>query len=367
MTSFTDSAIGRVTDSSAPTGKPSHQAAEPVSLEGSSPPGSGAPAFQPIANPEKRFAYSRLHRPMMRSGSQRLAELADEYERAIEFWNATATVEDDDRETAERRSEGEVAVTHASRVLRELEQMIQAIPAMNLRDLGLKARVVSWADRMAWSENEQQGLCNLADDVLLLAGMDRIRATDFEFAQLLPSYTGPERYSEAPAAMQPDAPSSGFGRAKPSTELERLATEYAAAADQLKAFDLADAKPKLDSLAKAKFQRLWNEAHDRVTAIEASATYIEATSAKDALFQTILAFGEVDSLHACANAVEGSETSITADVLSYRLDRLLYSIRGVLERRGCQATNGADATRWQPRTIRSGASGLRRFSGKPGR
>lgn len=302
-------------------------------LAGSSAPTGAAPHVIPLGSDPKKdpIGLGRLRRPMMRSAKERLAELVDEYDRAIDFWNATGNAEDDQERPAEERDQCEIASVQATRILAELQQMIQALPASDLHDLGLKARAVSWSERMAWEEGREPGLCNLVEDILLLAGMDRIRPTDFPFADLLPGYTGPARYSAAADAVQSDVSPPSLGARVPTTLLERLAQEYAAAADRLHAFDLADAKVELDTVADTKYERLWNEAHEQISAIEASATYLEATSAKDALFQTILAFDAVDGLHACANAVEGSEDPVLTDTLYRRLERLLYSIRGVLE------------------------------------
>ncbi len=307
-------------------------------LRGFSPSTGEAPKFEPIAS--QHDDYRILDRPMMRSTSERLAELVGEYQRTILFYNAASSAEDNAEDgTSKERPSG--AVAHAARVLKELESAIEALPAASIYDLGLKARVVSWSTADLWDtpDCDEHGARNLVDNVLILAGMDRILRKDFEFSELLPGYAGPPRYDDglADIAGGPDQSIS-----QPATELEKLSADFLLAVRRHSQLDLAivgqegKGRPSLAA-------RMDNQS-DRISMIEERASFLKANSAREALFQIALAHNEMDNVYSWVGVEPEQLDKLAADRAFRSVGRLLYSIRGVLEKvAGVSADSLTDA------------------------
>lgn len=301
-----------------------------VSMTGSSPPGDGEPVFEPMAAQAfDDIGYSILRRPVYRSTSERLAELCAEHARTVDFYNACTNAEDNADHGSDAEEVAKKATEHSMRMLAECEGMIEALPCCSIHDLGLKARVVSW-DCAEWWDGDQdvpkKSARKLIDDVLAVAGIDRVRRSDFAFSHLLPGYTGAPRHLETPE-VSPQSPKPVFpatGRA----ELEQLATEYKTAIELHRVYDKRSISEK-GTLHHDKIEKAKGAEYDCISAVQARASFIRASSAREALFQLLLLDGDIDSLGDWVDP-DGLGT-LKTDVLTGRIKRYLSSIRGVLE------------------------------------
>ncbi len=295
-------------------------------LTGSTPPGNGTPTFRPAADqPTTPAPDLDLGRPpvhLFRTPEQRLLDLNVAYDRAVLFWYATGSAEDA-ANTDEERKIVRTADEHANRILAEIQDEVQSIPARTLREIGLKARILTWSQADWWTENaagDTRPACNLIDDILAAAGLDRIPRRDFEFRALLPGYAGPARFAKPES---PAAPPLATDR-QPATELQRLAGEMRRADREHERYDSIGS----DQQSRDEKERA-DHAWDQLRTLEQHASHLEATSLQDGLVQIALAAGRVEELWAY---VSGEPRDQHAAGGVYRsLHRLLYSIRGALE------------------------------------
>ena len=178
--------------------KPDTTAASGVhQLTGSSPSTGTAPRFDPLATgcTVSGYKMARFPNRVMRSPEQRLEDLNAQYDSALHFYEVTGDVEDAVSDDAAKEN-AEHASAHAVRILSEIQEAAYGIPATTIRMLGLKTRIMSGAKHTWWdptADDQDRDARVLIEDILALAGMDRIHSRDFEFSDLLPGYAGPEK------------------------------------------------------------------------------------------------------------------------------------------------------------------------------
>lgn len=165
--------------------------AEIHTLTGSSTPGVDAPAFASVAAASPLASQS-----IFMTTEQRLLDLNGQYDRAIDFWDAEADA-------------GILTRGHGGRILNEIAAAAYAIPSQSLRDIALKARIVSWNLMSLWDptvrlDDTDAPLKMLIDDVLALGGVDRIRGREEPFEELLPSFK-PVQAARLHQVREPDA------------------------------------------------------------------------------------------------------------------------------------------------------------------
>ncbi len=191
--------------------------------------------------------------------------------------------------------------------------MIYAIPASSMHDLGLKARVLSWDQAEWWDGSEidvQYGARDLVDDILNLAGMDRIRRSDSPFSYFLPGYAGPPQHVTQVVRQRPS------NSVECETDLQRLGRKYQDFIDQ---FRVLDERKLSDSAAAIRLEKTRDCMHD-------AASYLRCKSVEDAMFQLVLVSQDVAL--AAGNDADDEVCSSSED----RAQRLLYSIGEYLEK-----------------------------------
>ncbi len=209
----------------------------------------------------------------------------------------------------------------AVRMLAECEALITGIPARSVHDLGLKAYAITWNNAEWWTspgDGDSEPLArNLVDDILALAGFDRIRKAGETFQDAMPGYAGPPRFVEN-AQPAPSRPGPVSPAREPTSELQRLSADLIRT---LRAHNNLDGTINRESPVGDwpidRRDMLW----DRVQAIQVQASHLEAQSLQDALFQVVVAYDVVSELYHLVELCAGPP--VPDAIVEAALDRIV--------------------------------------------
>lgn len=297
---------------------------EPISLTGSSAPTGIAPDFAPIAH--QPSPMTTWPNQLVRTPEQRLVDLNQEYERALDFHDAADAAQDAAESESEAKRVAANAMAHAERIMAEIRDAAYLIPAGTIREAALKARIMSHDKAFFWDtgvSEQDADVRVLIEDVLALGGLDRLRRRDTAFAAILPGYSGPERQPAvtgvAPTATQPCVKWSD------ASTIENLARKFA----QLDCRKIALQRD--EDADVGVLDNLKREAQARALSIEMdhlrfAASYMEIQTPLDAMFCVIQAWSDMDVMASCYVAQD------VPDELHNRASRCLFSVLRYLER-----------------------------------
>ena len=222
------------------------------------------------------------------TAEQKLLRFNQEYERAIAFYEATTDAQDAADYGTPERERADNACGHANRILKEIEASAYAIPAHTAREVGLKARIMSYSKGPWWDteRDEQDSDARfLIEDVLGLAGLGRIERRDFAFADLLPGYAGPARVAPQ-QVLEPV-------KAIPHSPIHALAVE---ARDLWDLYSRIDERKVREKLVPTVLENDMKTVIERTDAIERQVAYMRPETLADAMFQLALVNDAVDAM-----------------------------------------------------------------------
>ena len=262
----------------------------------------------------REFKFAQQPNVLERTPEQKLLLLNRQYERVLAFDNASWRAADAAPYNTEDKERLELANKHAQRMRREIEAEAYAIPAASVRSVALKARIMSGDLHIWWDpsceDHDTLGRF-IIEDVLALAGLDRIRTSDADFVDLMPEYKGLGRVIDEPAAV-PQA------KAPPASSIHALGVELQA---------LWDCYSRIDEQnASSSTAHRMNRISERTNVIEKQVSFMEPVTLADIMLQMAVVSDLVSDM--------AEETVDTFDhrAATNRIDRVLCATLRCLSR-----------------------------------
>jgi len=150
----------------------------------------------------------------------------------------------------------------------------------------------------------------------------------------------PRRSPAVPAATPAQCPVAAL-----ADEARRLIDAYAAA-------DEAALEAREDQRKHDHFERVRSTVHKFIYGVVDRATFVQATSAKGALFQLCVLNDLVDDLQALADPALGERRAGDAEKsreMEHKVNRVLYSVAGYIESVGGARLEDACSDYWMER------------------